>query len=40
MCELHSGQRYQLSGADPESYFDLRIICPRTKEEERIFAGM
>ena len=28
MGELHSGQRHPLSGADPESYFDLLLVPP------------
>ena len=28
MGELHTGPRHPLSGADPESYFDLHMVPP------------
>ena len=37
MVELHAGPKHPLSGADPESYFDLHVLDANQKE--RLTAG-
>ena len=39
MSELLAGLRYPLSGADPESYFDLHVVPPDINQKERATAG-
>ena len=39
MGELHTGTKHPLSGADPESYFDLNVVPLDTSQKERATAG-
>ena len=38
MGDLHTGPKHPLSGADPESYFDLHMV-PSGYQKERATAG-
>ena len=39
MGELHTGPKYPLSSADPESYFDLRVVPLDNNKKERATVG-